>query len=251
MRLPQRIAIVALFALFARGALAADIIVSAAASLTNAFTDIGKAYEKSHEGIRVVFNFASSGALLQQISRGAPVDVFASADQDTMDKAAQQNLIVRGTRADFCGNRLVLVAPGDSSLPIASLQDLTAPGVARIGISDPKTVPVGKYAKGALDAAGLFAMLEPKFVKTLNVRQSLEYAARGEVEAAFVYATDAAVAGGKVRTLLQVDTPTPISYPIAVVKGNGKERISTQFVQFVNSPEAQQILSRYGFLPAP
>src|SRR5882672_11857753 len=104
---------VALVTAFLTGtATAADIIVSAAASLTNAFTDIGKEFEKANAGHKVLFNFAGSGALLQQIARGAPVDVFASADQDTMDKAVNQNLIVRSNRADFTRNTLVVVVPG-------------------------------------------------------------------------------------------------------------------------------------------
>src|SRR5882672_12226701 len=106
----QSLAVLAL-AWMAGTATAADIIVSAAASLTNAFTDIGKEFEKANAGHKVLFNFAGSGALLQQIARGAPVDVFASADQDTMDRAAKQNLIVRATRFDFVRNSLVVVAP--------------------------------------------------------------------------------------------------------------------------------------------
>src|SRR4030095_6017001 len=150
---------------------AADIMVAAAASLTNAFTDIGKAQEKPAPGTRLLFNCGSSGQLLQQIFRGAPVDVFASADLETMDRAEKQRLIVRSSRANFAANKLVVVVPGDSKLEITKLQDLTSPQVQRIALGTPETVPVGRYAKGALEKAGLWQELTPKFIFTQNVRQ--------------------------------------------------------------------------------
>src|SRR4030095_3276404 len=122
---------------------AADIMVGAAASLTNAFTDIGKAYEKATPGTRVLFNFASSGQLLQQISRGAPVDVFATADLETMDRAENQGLIVPSSRVNFAANKLVVVVPGDSKLEISKLQDLTSPQVQRIALGTPGTGHAG------------------------------------------------------------------------------------------------------------
>lgn len=229
----------------------AEIVVSAASSLTNAFTDIGKAFEQANPDTQVVFNFASSGQLLQQIARGAPVDAFASADQETMDSAVKQNLIVRSSRTDFARNTLVVVVPKGSAQAIAKLGDLQDARVKRIALGDPGTVPVGKYTKGALDAAGLFEALEPKFIETSNVRQSLDYVARGEVDAAFVYATDAAIMLDKVTVALEVPTPGPIVYPIAVVKGNGKEKLATKFVAFVRSEAARTILNKYGFTAAP
>jgi molybdate transport system substrate-binding protein len=233
--------------LFTAPASAADLIVSAAASLTNAFTDIGKEFEKANQPHKVIFNFASSGALLQQISRGAPVDVFASADQDTMDRADKQNLIVRGTRKDFTANALVLVAPKDSGASISALEDLQRDPVKRIAISNPDTVPVGKYSKAALEKAGVFAGLREKFIFTQNVRQSLDYVARAEVDVGFVYETDAAIMQQRVKVLFQVSTPVPITYPIAAVKGSGKERLAGAFVDFVRSRAAQAILQKHGF----
>jgi molybdate transport system substrate-binding protein len=229
-------------------AAAADIIVSAAASLTNAFTDMGKEFEKANQGHKVLFNFAGSGALLQQISRGAPVDVFASADQDTMDKAQQQNLIVRSSRADFTRNTLVVVVPGSGGASVTDLAGLKDEQIKRIALSNPETVPVGKYSKEALEAAGLWDALKAKMINTQNVRQSLDYVARGEVDAGFVYATDAAIMPGRVKVVFDVPTKTPITYPIAVVKGNGKENLALKFVEFVKTESAQAILAKYGFL---
>jgi molybdate transport system substrate-binding protein len=227
---------------------AADLMVAAAASLTNAFTEIGKAYEKATPGTRVLFNFAASGQLLQQIARGAPVDVFASADLETMDRAETQRLILRSSRVNFAANKLLVVVPADSKLEISKLQDLTSPQVQRIALGTPETVPAGRYAKAALESAGLWQELTPKFIFTQNVRQSLDYVFRGEVDAGFVYATDVAVSPVKVRIALEVALQSPVVYPIGAVKGFGNENRALDFIAFVRSEAGQAILAKYGFL---
>ncbi len=226
---------------------AMEIIVSAASSLTNAMTDIGRDYERVHPGQKVVFNFSGSGALVQQIARGAPVDVFASADQVTMDRAAQQNLIVAATRTNFARNALVVIAARAMQAPPKALADLANPGISRLAISNPDSVPVGRYSKEALEAAGLWDAIREKSLNTQNVRQSLDYVARGEAQAGFVYRTDAAVMPDKVDIRFEVPTRTPILYPIAAVKGNGKEKAAMKFIEFVRSGAGQKILARYGF----
>jgi molybdate transport system substrate-binding protein len=226
---------------------AADIMVAAASSLTNAFQDIGKEYEKANPGFRVLFNFGASGQLLQQILRGAPVDVFASADAETMDRAERQNLIFRDSRANFAANKLLLITPGDSTLPLSSLSDLSAPAVKKIALGNPDSVPVGRYSKAAMEKAGVWESLLPKFVYAQNVRQSLDYVFRGEVEAGFVYATDAAVSPVKVRVVMEVPTEAPIVYPIAAVKGYGSENRARSFIAFLRSEAGQKILDKYGF----
>ena len=234
--------------LFAGQALATDLVVSAAASLTNAFADIGKEFEKAKPGSKVLFNFAASGQLLQQLSRGAPVDVFASADQQTMDKAEKQNLIVRGTRQNFVSNKLVVVVPANSKTGINSLEGLASPDIKRIALANPDSVPVGSYSKQALEAASLWDKLRKKYISTTNVRQSLDYTARGEVDTAFVYLTDALIMPNRVKIAFEVPSSTEILYPIAVVKGNGKEDLALKFVEFVKTESAQAILAKYGFL---
>ena len=234
---------------WASSTVSAELTVSAAASLTDAFTEIGREFERVKAPHRVIFNFASSGALLQQISRGAPVDVFAAADQETMDRAEQQNLIVRASRADFARNTLVLVAPRDGAIRPNRLEELKSNALRRIAVSNPETVPAGKYAREALEAAGLFGPLKEKFITTRNVRQTLDYVARGEVDLGFVYITDAAIMPDKVTVLFEVPTRTPITYPIAAVEGSGKEELALEFVQFVRSAPAQSILRRHGFQP--
>jgi len=239
--------IVALALQYGASATAADLVVSAAASLTNAFTNIGHDFERAHPDTKVVFNFAGSGQLLQQIVKGAPVDVFASADQETMDKAEAGGLVEAGTRADFVRNSLVVIVPVDSTLAVASLNDLTKSEIRHIAVGNPESVPVGRYSKSVLTASGVWNALAPKVVNTQNVRQSLDYVARGEVEAAFVYRTDAAVLPDKVRIVLAVPTAIPILYPIAIVKGSGGKSEAKEFVAFVRSAAAQRVLQKYGF----
>jgi molybdate transport system substrate-binding protein len=236
------------FQIAASAVQAADLMVAAASSLTNAFTEMGKAYEQARPGTRVLFNFGASGQLLQQISRGAPVDVFASADTETMDRGEKQTFILGSSRVNFAANKLLLVLPGDSNLKISTLAGLADPQVQRIAIGTPETVPVGRYAKGALEKAGLWEELKPKFIYTQNVRQSLDYVFRGEVEAGFVYLTDAATSPVKVLTAMEVPVEQPILYPIAAVKGWGNQNRALDFIAFVRSEAGQKILGKYGFL---
>lgn len=226
---------------------AEELVVSAAASLTNAFKEIGATFEQTHPGVKVVFNFAASGPLLQQIAQGAPADVFASADQESMDKAQQQNLILADTRANFVANKLVLVTPADSSVVIGSLADLAKPEVKRIAIGTPASVPAGRYAKGALEAAKLWETLSPKFVYADSVRQALAYVARGEAQAGFVYATDAGIERNKVNVAAEVPVATPIFYPIAQVAASRNAALAREFLGYVLSPVGQKQLAGYGF----
>jgi molybdate transport system substrate-binding protein len=223
-----------------------ELLVSAAASLTGAFSEIGTAYRNANPGIRVVFNFAASGALLQQIEKGAPVDVFAAADQETMNRAAHDGLIDPATRRDFTGNRLVLVVPSGSTAAISAVDDLARPEVRRIAVGKPASVPAGRYTRDALGAARWDA-LAPKFVYAESVRQALRYASLGEVDAAFVYASDAQSAPDRVRVAATVATPRPLAYPAAVVALSPRKAAAAAFLDFILSAPAQGILRRHGF----
>jgi molybdate transport system substrate-binding protein len=226
---------------------AAEITVSAAASLTNAFKEIGAAYEKEHAGDKVLFNFAASDPLVQQIAKGAPVDVFASADQDAMDKADNLKLLAAGTRKNFASNSLVLIAPQGGKVVVKSVADVAQPAVARITIGNPASVPVGRYTKAALEQAKLWAAVEPKLILGSSVRQCLDYVARGEVDAGFVYATDAAIVKDKVTVVATVPTETPVTYPIAVIAAGPQAALGRKFADYVQSPAGQAILVKYGF----
>jgi molybdate transport system substrate-binding protein len=226
---------------------AQQITVSTAASLTDAFKELGPKFEASQPGTTVRFNFAASGVLLQQIRQGAPVDVFASADQDTMDRAVAQKLIDTASRKNFATNSLVLVEPAQDGLGLKTLQDLARPAVRKIAIGKPATVPAGRYTQQTLTSANLWTVLEPKFVQADNVRQVLDYVGRGEVEAGFVYRTDAILFGDKVKIVLTPPGHTPVSYPIAVVSDSPQKAVAQNFVNFLFTDSAQQVLGKYGF----
>lgn len=181
-----------------------EIIVSAAASLTNALQELGKQYEQSHPQGKVVFNFAASGTLLQQLAKGAPVDVFASADQKTLDQAQEKDLIRVASRKNFASNRLVLIAPIGSQEGVTKVQMLTEPRLKRIALGNPAHVPAGRYAKEALVNLGLWEPLSDKYILGESVRQVMDYVSRGEVDVGFVYATDAALARDKVKVVQQI-----------------------------------------------
>lgn len=231
----------------ASAAWAGDVTVSAAASLTNAFKDIAHSYEAQHPGTKVLLNFAASGALLQQMAKGAPVDVFASADQETMDKAQKEGLVYGADRTNFVRNKLVLIVPMDAKTVPASLSDLTQTAYARVAIANPASVPVGRYSQTALEAAKLWPALQAKAVNTQNVRQSLDYVARGEVDAGFVYATDAAIMKDQVKVAFEVPLERAILYPIAKTVASSHAAEATAFINYLATPAAQGILSQYGF----
>ncbi len=246
-RFATRLALTALLALGASLGRAADLIVSGAASLTNAFRALGPMYEAQNPGAKVLFNFAASDALLAQIAKGAPADVFAAADQESMDRAEAQQLLRPGSRRDFVSNTLVLATPSDSTLNVQSLADLRRPDVRHVALGAPASVPAGRYAKVALEAARLWPVVEAKAVYAQSVRQALDYLARGEADAGFVYATDAAVMKEKVRVAATVPTGTPILYPIASVAGGPNPVDAAKFAAFVATPAAQAVLARFGF----
>ncbi len=226
---------------------AADLTVSAAASLTQAFQEIGTQFEAQHPGTKVKFNFGASGALVQQIINGAPVDVFASADTDTMDKAVAKAVISAKDIQIFTSNRLVLITPVQSDLDLKQLSDLKKSEVKRFAMGVPASVPAGHYAQGALDKAGLWQDLKNKVISTQNVRQALDYVARAEVDAGFVYASDAQLMADKVKVALVVPTATPIQYPIAKVSASKQTDAAQAFIAFVQSSSGQASLKKFGF----
>jgi len=243
----RRVLAATVFATVTASAFAGEVVVSAAASLSNAFKEIAQNYEAQHAGTKVSLNFGASGSLLQQIVKGAPVDVFASADQETMDAAEKQGLVAHADRRDFVRNALVVIVPIDSKLALKRLEDLDQPAVRRVAIGNPASVPVGRYAKHALEGAKLWTAFGPKAINTQNVRQSLDYVARGEVDAGFVYSTDAAIMKDKVKVAFNVPLDVVISYPIAKITNSANGPEATRFIAFVQLPESQAILAKYGF----
>ena len=230
---------------------AAELTVSAAASLKDAFTDIKGAFEAQHPGVKVYTNFAASNPLLKQMKEGAPVDVFAPADQETMNQAQAAGLIDPATRRDFALNDLVLIVPADGKAGTETFRDglaaLKDASFRRIAVGKPESVPAGRYARDALTAASLWEPLQDRLVFGQNVRQVLDYVARGEVEAGFVYGTDALSAGDKVRIAAVVSGHNPVLYPLAVAVTGKNAKDGAVFADFVAGPEGRAILEKYGF----
>src|SRR5437870_8370132 len=174
-------------------AAAQEMTLSVAISMKEAIESLGRQFTQNRPGVMLRYNLGSSGELQKQIEAGAPVDVFISAAQRQMDELQQKGLIVPATRRMFARNVLVIVKPVDSTLDLSKPQDLLDPRMRRIVIGNPRTVPVGQYSEESLRTLGLWERLQPKLVLAENVRQALDYVSRGEVDAGFVYTTDAAV----------------------------------------------------------
>ena len=232
---------------------AQEVILSVAVSLKDAVEEIGRGFTATRPGVTLRYNFGASGDLQKQIEAGAPVDGFLSAAQRQMDDLEKQGLIVPTTRRAFARNVLVAVKPSDSKIDITRPADLLAASVSRIAIGNPKTVPAGQYAQESLRALGLWDQLQPKLVFAENVRQALDYVARGEVDAGFVYTTDAATRAQGVKEAFRPpeDSYRPVIYPGAVVTAAKQPALALAFLDALSSPAGRAVLSRFGFQPPP
>lgn len=230
-----------------------EITVSVAISLKNAFEEIGKLYEAKNKGTKVVFNFGASGDLIRQIEGGAPVDVFASAAQKDMDSIEQKGMIMKDTRVNIAANTVVLVVPAGLKAKIKSFEGLMSGLISkkinRIAVGNPKTVPAGRYAQEVFKYYKVAEAIKDKLVFAENVRQVLDYVARGEVDAGIVYSTDAMVRSKEVKIVATAPEAShkPVVYPVAVVKGSKNEASAKEFVALVVSREGKRILEKYGF----
>ena len=230
-------------------ALEKSITVFAAASLKNALDDVNAEFTKQ-SGIKAVASYAASSALMKQIERGAPADVFISADIDWMEYGAKRNLIKNDTRLDLLGNRLVLIAPKDSKIGKVTIGpgfDLAAlVGSGRIATGDVRAVPAGLYAKAALEKLGIWLSVEQKMAMAENVRGALVLVARGEAPLGIVYETDAEVDPGvKIIGDFPEDSHPPIVYPAALT-ANAKPDAAA-YLAFLRTPAAKSIFEHYGF----
>jgi len=226
-----------------------SLLVFAAASMKNALDDVDAAFAKQ-TGIAVVASYDASSALMKQIEQGAPADVFISADLKWMDYGSQKKLIDDKTRVNLLGNKLVLIAGKESKLAnvtIASGLDLAGlAGEGRIATGDVRAVPVGIYAKAALEKLGLWNAVEPKLAMVGNVRAALVLVARGEAPLGIVYATDAKVEPAvKVLGAFPGDSHEPIVYPIAATPTAKPE--AALYLSFLRSAAARAIFEHYGF----
>jgi molybdate transport system substrate-binding protein len=228
---------------------AADPVIFAAASLKTALDDVAKAYE-AKTGHKVILSYAGSSALAKQIEQGAPADIFISADLDWMDYLAGKNLIKNETRRNLLGNRLVLVAPADSSLSIKitpGFELAKALGNNRLVVADPASVPAGKYAKASLEKLGVWDSVKDKLAQAENVRAALAFIAQGEAPLGIVYQTDA-TAEPKVKIVdtFPADSHAPIIYPVAQTASSTNPDASA-FLDYLGSEDARKIFEGQGF----
>jgi molybdate transport system substrate-binding protein len=226
------------------------VVVAAAISLKNAFQDLASLYT-ARSLVQVDFSFGASGELTKQIEAGAPVDIFASAGEREMNELQSRNLLEVPSRNDFARNTLALILPAGSRDECEDVRCLLRPEFKRIAVGDPKTVPAGMYAEQMFRHLGLWSQLKPRLIFAQNVRQALEYVARGEVNAGIVYATDVPIAHGRVIEAARVPAGSygPILYPMAILRGASHESAARQFVEFVLSPAGQGVLKKFGFFP--
>jgi molybdate transport system substrate-binding protein len=232
---------------------AQELTLSVAISMKEAIETLGRRFTLSRPGVALRYNLGASGDLQKQIEAGAPIDVFVSAATRQMDELEQKRLILADTRRAFARNVLVVVKPADSGLDLTAVGDLLDARVTRVAIGNPKTVPAGQYTQESLRAVGVWERLGPKLVYGENVRQVLEYVARGEVDAGFVYTTDAAVRGQSVKEAFRPaeDTYRPVVYPVAVVKETRQPALAQAFIELLLSRHGQAALVRLGFQSPP
>jgi molybdate transport system substrate-binding protein len=231
---------------------AEELTFSVAISMKDAIEELGRGFMQARPGVVLRYNLGASGELSKQIEAGAPVDLFISAAARQIDELEAKGLLVPGSRRVFARNVLVAIKPGDSRLDLAKPADLLDPRVKKIVIGNPKTVPVGQYTEESLRALGFWERVQRKLVFAENVRQALDYVARGEVDAGFVYATDAAARPGRVKEAFRPaeDTYRPVTYPVAVVRESKHKALAQAFIDALLSATGQAVLRRFGFLPA-
>ena len=241
-----RIAVLGLALVLPSRAVAAELVVFAAASVTDALKEIGARYEASSAD-RLVFNFGASSDLARQIKAGAPADVFFSADVAQMDGLEKDGLVRRGDRVDVLSNKLVAIVPPDSKLTIYAARDLLA--VRHLALANPDSVPAGVYARKYLESIGLWEELRDKVVPTLDVRACLAAVEAGHADAGMVYRTDATISK-RVRVAFEVprEKGSPIVYPLAPIARSKNAEAAAAFVRLLVGPEAIAAYKRLGFI---
>jgi molybdate transport system substrate-binding protein len=236
------------------------LTVFAAASLTDAFGELGKMFEAAHPGVTVAQSFGASNSLAEQINQGAPVDVFASASGRTMAAAIDGGRIVSGTQKTFVRNRLIVILPSDNPGQVASLQDLAKPGLKLVLTA--KEVPVGQYALDFLDKTvknhdfgGDYkdGVLANVVSYEENVRAVFTKVSLGEADAGIVYSSDVVGEGSDkvARLAIPDELNTIATYPIAAIQDAAQPELARAFIDLVLSAEGQAVLARYGFITSP
>ncbi|HZI17124.1 MAG TPA: molybdate ABC transporter substrate-binding protein [Pyrinomonadaceae bacterium] len=225
----------------------AEIVVAAAANLSDAFAEVARAFE-ARAGVRVVNSFGATADLARQIENGAPFDVFAAADLTHVERLERAGLVAAGTARVYARGRLVLwLPPGSRAAGLADFSGLAAPEVSRVALPRPEAAPYGRAAVEALDALGLWSRVEPKVVYAQNVAQARQFAATGNADAAFLPRSLARGQGGRV---VEIDERlhSPVEQAVGVViRAGGAEEAARRFVEFLTGEEGRAILARHGY----
>jgi molybdate transport system substrate-binding protein len=237
---------ISLVLLLAVPAMAADINLSAAASLREVVTELSDSFAKTNAGVRFLNNFGASGALAKQIENGAPADLFFSANLDWMNYLKEKKLVDEKSITALAYN--VLVFAGKPEVKAAKLQDIVK--LQKIAIGSPKSVPCGEYAMEAFKNAGIEKQVENKLVMCRDVRECLLYAERGEVDGAFVYKTDVEEIAKSVKTLFIVPQEfySRVAYPMGLTVTGAKKPEAVAFFMLLQSAETRAVLVKHGFL---
>ncbi len=222
------------------------LTVSAAADLTPAFEELGKLFE-NETGIKVTFNFGSTGQLTQQIEQGAPVDLLAAANVRFVEELERQNLIFPDTKALYAQGRITIWTRSDSPLKLEQPQDLVKPEVRRIAIANPEHAPYGEAARQALQSAGIWDRVSSRLVFGENISQTLQYAETGNVDVAIVALSLSVNSQGR-WVLISDQLHQPLNQALAVIKSTRHETEARRFAGFINSPEGRPIRRKYGFV---
>lgn len=238
----------ALVLLGANSAYAEDLQISAAISLKDSLEALTPVFQASHPGTRLYLNFGASGSLARQVEAGAPVDVFFSASSTVMNRMESKNLLMAGSRVAMLSNEIVLVVNPAMADKIRDFSDLYQ--AQRLGIGDPAFVPVGQYAKQTLESLHLWESLKERFILGADARQVVTYAARHEVDAALVFATDARIVAPhllKVVASAAPGTHAPIHYEVAVVRATAHSALAAEYLHFLQAPQASTEFTKAGF----
>ena len=228
-----------------------ELMISAAASLTDCLQELAAIYEGDNPGLKITFNFGASGSLQQQIEQGAPADIFFSAGKKQMAALQEKGLMEEGTVQDVLENRVVLIVPAGAE-KLASFEDLAGEGIGQIGVGEPESVPVGQYTAEAFESLGLSEKLAGKLVYAKDVREVLSWVETGNVDAGIVYETDAGISGDKVQICCAAPEGShkPVIYPIGLVKDGRAKAEAQGFLDFLaRSDLASTIFAKYGFTP--
>ena len=226
-----------------------ELIVAAAANLTDAFAEIGPRFT-TRTGIRVVFSFGATADLSKQIENGAPFDVFTSADTTHVELLEREGLLSPGTRALYARGRLAMWLPPGSNLKIERIEDITAKAFERIAVAKPDVAPYGKATVESLRALGIWNQLEARVVYAQSVSQARQYAATGNAEVAFIPLALMKPGEGSYIEVSE-ELHAPIDQALGVIKASTKQTAARQFVDFLLSQEGQELLVKKGYSKPP